>query len=103
MSSFHQIELEKESRPLTAFSTQRGHFTRLPFGLKIATNSFQRMLNIALAGLESKAFLYVDDIITIRISQQFLKNFENTILINKPIEMQLLTDTGYVFRASNNK
>lgn len=65
MSSFHQIELEPESRPLTAFSTQKGHFqfTRLPFGLKIATNSFQRMLNIALSGLETKAFLYVDDII----------------------------------------
>lgn len=64
-SSFHQIELEKESRHMTAFSTNQGHFQfkRLPFGLKISTNSFQRMLSIALAGLDELAFLYVDDII----------------------------------------
>lgn len=64
-SSFHQIELEPDSRPFTAFSTLDGHYqyTRLPFGLKISSNSFQRMLTIALSGLESEAFLYVDDII----------------------------------------
>lgn len=64
-SSFHQIELDKNSRPFTAFSTPNGHYqyTRLPFGLKISSNSFQRMLTIALSGLESEAFLYVDDII----------------------------------------
>jgi len=64
-SSFHQIELEKDSRHLTAFSTNKGHFQfkRLPFGLKISTNSFQRMLTIALTGLDASAFLYVDDII----------------------------------------
>jgi len=64
-SSFHQIELQKDSRHLTAFSTNKGHFQfkRLPFGLKISTNSFQRMLTIALTGLDASAFLYVDDII----------------------------------------
>lgn len=45
-SSFHQIELDRKSRPYTAFSTSNGHYqyTRLPFGLKISSNSFQRML-----------------------------------------------------------
>lgn len=64
-SSFHQIPLDPQSRKYTAFSTNKGHFQykRLPFGLKISTNSFQRMLTIALAGLEWQAFLYVDDII----------------------------------------
>lgn len=64
-SSFHQIELNHSSRPCTAFSTPDGHYqyTRLPFGLKIPSNSFQRMLTIALSGLESEAFLYVDYII----------------------------------------
>lgn len=64
-NSFHQIELEESSRPITAFSTNKGHyqFKRLPFGLKISTNSFQRMLSITLAGLDANAFLYVDDII----------------------------------------
>lgn len=64
-SFFYQIDLEKESRPLTAFSTSDGHYTfkRLPFGLKISSNSFQGMLTIALNGLSHEAFLYVDDII----------------------------------------
>lgn len=64
-SSFHQIELEEESRPLTAFTCSNGHyqFKRLPFGLKISTNSFQRMITLALSGLENIAFPYVDDII----------------------------------------
>lgn len=64
-SSFHQIELAQDSRKLTAFSTNTGHyqFKRLPFGLKISTNSFQRMLSVALSGLDENAFLYVDDII----------------------------------------
>ena len=61
-SSFHQIMLDEKSRPSTAFSTINGHyqFKRLPFGLKISSNSFQRMLTVALSGLDSKAFLYVD-------------------------------------------
>lgn len=64
-NSFHQIELEQSSRPLTSFSTNDGQyqFTRLPFGCKISTNSFQRMMTIALSDLGSKAFLYVDDVI----------------------------------------
>lgn len=64
-SSFHQINLHENSRPLTSFSTGSGHyqFKRLPFGLKISSNSFQRMLTIALSGLDAESFLYVDDII----------------------------------------
>lgn len=65
-NSFHQIELDEESRPLTAFSSKANHyhFKRLPFGLKISANSFQRMLSIALSGLSPDcSFLYVDDII----------------------------------------
>ena len=64
-SSFHQIELDQNSRHLTAFSTANGHyqFKRLPFGLNISSNSLQRMFMIALSGLNSNTFLYVDDII----------------------------------------
>lgn len=78
-SSFHQIEINPNSRQLTAFSTNTGHFQfkRLPFGLKISTNSFQRMLTIALSGLDSNAFIYVDDIIVFGCSlQHHNKNLE---------------------------
>ena len=66
MSGFHQIKLDKNSKKYTAFSTPTGHyqFTRMPFGLNISPNSFQRMMAIAMAGLTPElAFVYIDDII----------------------------------------
>lgn len=71
MSGFHQIPLDKDSRRFTAFSTKNGHyqFTRLPFGLNISPNSFQRMMTIAMAGLTPElAFIYIDDIVVIGCS-----------------------------------
>lgn len=54
-----------DSRTPTAFSTQDGlyQFKRLPLGLKLSSNSFQRMLAISLSGLKAELFLYVDYII----------------------------------------
>lgn len=78
MSGFHQIPLDQESRKYTAFSTTTGHyqFKRLPFGLNISPNSFQRMMNIAMAGLTPEiAFIYIDDIVIIGCSENHhLKN-----------------------------
>lgn len=71
MSGFHQIELNEQSKQYTAFSTTSGHYeyNRLPFGLNIAPNSFQRMMTIALSGLPAEcAFLYIDDIIVVGCS-----------------------------------
>lgn len=80
MSGFHQIPLEESSKPYTAFSTNNGHyqFTRLPFGLNISPNSFQRMIAIALSGLPLEcAFLYIDDIIVIGCTiKHHLKNLQ---------------------------
>ena len=76
-SGFHQIPLEKSSRKLTSFSTQRGSFQWkvLPFGLNVAPNSFARMMNIAFSGLEpQQAFLYMDDIIVIGCSLKHHRN-----------------------------
>ena len=80
MSGFHQIELKEDSKQFTAFSTDSGHFefNRLPFGLNISPNSFQRMMTIALSGLPPEcAFLYIDDIIITGCSMEHhLKNIE---------------------------
>lgn len=70
-SGFHQIPLTEESKQYTALSSSSGHyeFNRLPFGLNISPNSFQRMMTIALSGLPPEtAFLYIDDIIVIGCS-----------------------------------
>lgn len=80
-SGFHQIELDKSSKKYTAFSSPDGHyeFNRLPFGLNISPNSFQRMMTIALSGLPPEcAFLYIDDIIVMGCSvNHHLKNLES--------------------------
>lgn len=71
MSGFHQIPIEEQDKKYTAFSTDTGHFefNRLPFGLSISPNSFQRMMTIALSGIPPEcAFLYIDDIIVIGCS-----------------------------------
>lgn len=76
-SGFHQIPLEKSSRELTSFSTQKGSFQWkvLPFGLNVAPNSFARMMNLAFSGLEpQQAFLYMDDIIVIGCSVKHHRN-----------------------------
>jgi len=61
---YHQIELEPGEGPKTAFSTKQGHWKhkRLPFGLKTAPATFQKMMNSVLSGLTgTRCFVYLDD------------------------------------------
>lgn len=63
---YYQMELDEHSKPLTAFSTENGHYhlTRLPMGLKTSPSAFSRMMSIAMSGLtSSRCFVYLDDII----------------------------------------
>lgn len=65
-SGFHAVKLRDEDAPKTAFSTDIGHyqFSRMPFGLKNAPATFQRLMNTILSGLQgSKCFVYMDDIV----------------------------------------
>lgn len=81
MSGFHQIPLNETSRDITSFSVDSGsfRFTRLPFGLSVSPNSFQRMMSLAFAGITpEKAFLYMDDLIVIGCSEKHhLKNLRD--------------------------
>lgn len=63
---FHQVEIEENDIKKTAFSTDSGHyeFTRMPFGLKNAPATFQRLMNSVLSEyLGSICLVYLDDII----------------------------------------
>ena len=65
-SGYHQIPIAENDRKKTAFSTSSGHFeyTRMPFGLKSAPATFQRLMNNVLSGLLGlKALVYLDDIL----------------------------------------
>ena len=67
-SGFHQIPMDENSKKCTSFSTPEGHFhfNRMPFGLKNAPASFQRMMDSALRGSIGKiCFIYLDDIVVL--------------------------------------
>ena len=58
--------MAEHDRTKTAFSTKEGHweYRRLPFGLKTAPATFQRMMNVVLSGLTgSRCFVFLDDIV----------------------------------------
>lgn len=62
--AYHQVELDRKSRPLTAFPTSRGlmEYTRLPFGLLTACATYARLMRIVLADLSGVTF-YFDNIL----------------------------------------
>ena len=65
-SGYWQIPVAQEDRAKTAFVTQNGlyEFTRMPFGLKTAPATFQRAMEVILAGLTFEICLcYLDDVI----------------------------------------
>ncbi len=60
------MPLAPESREVTAFSTPTGHlkWLRMPFGLKSAPITFQRMINTLFADMLGKdVYAYLDDLI----------------------------------------
>lgn len=63
---YHQVKMDSESKPLTAFVTHMGVFqyTRMPFGLSGALNTFIRTLSAILKEfLFCGVVMYVDDIL----------------------------------------
>ena len=65
-SAFHHIELEEDSKPITAFSVgnHKYEFNVLPFGLSTSPSVFQALMSRCLGEvLGMIAFCYLDDII----------------------------------------
>ncbi len=68
VSGYWQVPMAPESREITAFSTPSGHYQwlRMPFGLKSAPLTFQRMINNIFAGmLGTSVPAYLDDLIVV--------------------------------------
>ncbi|XP_078467221.1 uncharacterized protein LOC144730345 isoform X1 [Lampetra planeri] len=66
LSGFWQLPLDDDSKPKTAFRTPHGlfQFNRLPMGLLSAPATFQRLMELVLAGLQwESCLIYLDDVI----------------------------------------
>ena len=75
------MELDDATKPTTAFVTHRGLFecTVMPFSLTNAPATFQRLMDIVLAGLKWKCcVVYLDDIIVYsNLFDQHLKDLHH--------------------------
>ena len=62
---FYQIPVREEDKEKTTFLSPWGkyHFNRMPFGLRNAPATFQRLMNTVLAGQEEYSAAYIDDIV----------------------------------------
>lgn len=94
-SGFHQIQVHPNSIEKTAFSTEDGHFEflRMPFGLKNAPSTFQRMINHVLRDFINKICLvYMDDVIVFSTSlEEHMINLDKILkkLDEKGLKIQL--------------
>jgi len=88
-SGFFQVQMDKDSRPLTAFSTPQGHFQfkSMPFGLRNSPIT-SRVMSIIMASLiGNTVFLYLDDLLVVSKNTQ-----EHESKLRKIF--QRLTDAG---------
>lgn len=71
-SGYHQVEMDPDDVERTAFTTDRHYeFLRMPFGLKNAPSTFQRLMNNILRDLLPETCLvYLDDILVYSTSLQ---------------------------------
>ncbi len=93
---FFQIEIDKKSRPLTAFRSHRGlyQFNRLPQGLQNSPFTYQKCVDTILSeSLFLHAFCFFDDCIT--FSQTFDDHCTHVVDV-----FQRFYDAGFTFNPS---
>lgn len=76
VSGYWQVQMEEKDREKTAFATRKGlfQFTVMPFGLCNAPSTFERLMELALQGLQwQRCLIYLDDVIV------FGPSFQSTL------------------------
>ena len=65
-SAYDQVPVAEKDIPKTAFVTKYGlyEFTKMPFGLPTAPQTYEHLLELTLSGLQwSLCLIYLDDVI----------------------------------------
>jgi hypothetical protein len=106
-SGFYQMELEKESRPITAFTVPtygQLQWTRGAMGLKGCPGSFARLMDMALKGVKN-VITYIDDVLiygktreeTLEVLDLVLKRLEkHNLKINTSKSNFFQVETAYL-------
>lgn len=101
-SEFHQIEIEPNDIKKTAFTVEHGHyeFVRMPFGLKNAPSTFQRVMDHILRKFIGKICLvYMDDITIYSTSlQEHSENLEKILKTLTDFNLKIQLDKSEFFR-----
>ena len=92
-SGYWQQEVRESDKQKTAFSTHTGlwEFSRMPFGLKGAPASFQRLMMAVLAGLTwRECLVYLDDVIVFgRTFDEALSHLDHVLCAVKEANLKL--------------
>ena len=95
-SGYWQVELTEKDKEKTAFITREGlfEFNVMPFGLTSAPATFQRLMDLVLAGLKwHNCLVYLDDIIIFSVTfEQHQKDLESVFKRLKEHNLSLKTD-----------
>lgn len=101
-SGFHQIEVDPKDVPKTAFNVDHGkyEFVRMPFGLKNAPATFQRLMDSVLRKhIGVRCFVYMDDIIIFSTSlQSHLQDIAKVLQTLKEANLKIQCDKSEFLR-----
>jgi hypothetical protein len=103
-SAYNQVPLREEDIPKTAFTTRCGlyEYVTMPFGLCNATATFQRLMEMILAGLQwNICIIFVDDVIV--HGRNFREKIDRLKIILLKIEeagLKLKPSKCHLFRTS---
>ena len=101
-AGYHQVRVKEESIPKTAFVTKYGHFeyVTMPFGLTNAPATFQRVMELALNGLQwDICLIYLDDILIFsRTFTEHLQRLKQVVHRIKEAGLKLKPEKCHLFQ-----
>ena len=101
-SGYHQIKIDPDSIPKTAFSTHLGQFvyTRMPFGLCGSPATFQALMNVIFRGLLGKGVaVFLDDIcVSSENVDEHLTKLETVLARLEGANLQISPEKTFLFQ-----